>query len=140
MSLWKRGRQYWADFAVGGKRYRKRLGTTNLRVAKLRERELLEDAGAGALNNHERGPKRLSEAIDAYVSAKRMHCSPRTIELEQERLSLVKKHFGDAPLAHDHCGGDCRIPTSAARRGHRKSHDQHGRGRVVARAQVLWAL
>ena len=98
MSLWKRGRQYWADFAVGGKRYRKRLGTTNLRVAKLRERELLEDAGAGALNDHERGPKRLSKAIDAYVSAKRMHCSPRTIELEQERLSLVKKHFGDAPL------------------------------------------
>ena len=42
MSLWKRGRQYWADFAVGGKRYRKGLGTTNLRVAKLRERELLE--------------------------------------------------------------------------------------------------
>ena len=99
MSLWKRGRQYWADFAVGGKRYRKRLGTANLRVAKLRERDLVEDAGAGGLNDHERGPKRLSEAIDAYLTGKRMHCSPRTIELEQERLSLVKKHFGDAPLA-----------------------------------------
>jgi hypothetical protein len=28
-----------------------------------------------------------------------MRCSPRTIELEEERLSLVKKHFGDVPLA-----------------------------------------
>jgi len=28
-----------------------------------------------------------------------MWCSPRTIELEEERLSLVKKHFGDVPLS-----------------------------------------
>ena len=37
MSLWKRGRQYWTDFTVAGRRYRKRLGTTNLRVATSRE-------------------------------------------------------------------------------------------------------
>src|SRR4051794_38050247 len=99
MSLWKRGRQYWADFTVDGKRFRKRLGTTNLRIAKLRERDLLEGAGRGSLADNEQGPKRLSTAIDAYFSGKRMHCSPRTIELEKERLSLVKKHFGDVPLA-----------------------------------------
>ena len=40
MSLWKRGRQYWTDFTVAGRRYRKRLGTTNLRMATRREREL----------------------------------------------------------------------------------------------------
>ena len=93
MSLWKRGRQYWTDFAVSGKRYRKRLGTTNLQVAKRRERELLEGAGRGALADNERGPKRLSAAIDAYLAAKRMRCSPRTLELEEERLSLVTRHF-----------------------------------------------
>ena len=32
-------------------------------------------------------------------TAKRIRCSPRTIELEEERLSLVKKHFGDVPLS-----------------------------------------
>ena len=37
MSLWKRGRQYWTDFTVNGRRYRKRLGTTNLRVATRRD-------------------------------------------------------------------------------------------------------
>ena len=47
----------------------------------------------------EQGPKRLSDAIDAYLAAKRIRCSPRTIELEEERLSLVTKHFGDVPLS-----------------------------------------
>ena len=65
MSLWKRGRQYWTDFTVAGRRYRKRLGTTNLRVATRRERELIEEAGHGRLNDHEQGPHCLSVAIDA---------------------------------------------------------------------------
>jgi integrase len=99
MSLWKRGRQYWADFTVGGRRYRKRLGTSNLQVAKRQERRLIEDAGHGALAAHEQGPKRLSSAVDAYLKAKRMRCSPRTLELEQERLVLVTRHFGDVPLS-----------------------------------------
>ena len=99
MSLWKRGRQYWTDFTVNGRRYRKRLGTTNLRVATRRERELIEEAGHGRLPVDEQGPKRLSEAIDAYLAAKRIRCSARTIELEEERLSIVKKHFGDVPLS-----------------------------------------
>src|SRR5438045_639980 len=99
MSLWKRGRQYWTDFTVAGQRYRKRLGTSNLQTAKRRERDLVEGAGRGLLSANEQGPKRLSEAIEAYLAAKRMRCSPRTIELEEERLSLVKKHFGDLPLS-----------------------------------------
>ena len=88
MSLWKRGRQYWTDFTVAGRRYRKRLGTTNLRTATRRERELVEEAGHGRLAADEQGPKRLSDATDAYLAAKRIRCSPRTIELEEERLTL----------------------------------------------------
>jgi len=57
MSLWKRGRQYWTDFTVAGRRYRKRLDTTNLRTATRRERELVEEAGHGRLSADERGPK-----------------------------------------------------------------------------------
>jgi integrase len=99
MSLWKRGRQYWTDFTVNGRRYRKRLGTTNLRVATRREREVIEEARYGRLPLDEQGLKRLSEAIDAYLTAKHIRCSARTIELEEERLSIVKKHFGDLPLS-----------------------------------------
>ena len=113
MSLWKRGHQYWTDFMVGGKRYRKRLGTTNLQVAKRRERELLEAAGHGALASNEQGPKRLSEAIDAYIAAKRMRCSPRTLEFEQERLVFIKRHFGDIPLAAITMDGPSEAVSSA---------------------------
>jgi integrase len=99
MSLWKRGRQYWTDFTVGGQRYRKRLRTTNLRVATRRERELIEEAGHGRLPADEQGPKQLSDAINSYLAAKQIRCSLRIIELEEERLSIVKKHFGDVPLS-----------------------------------------
>ena len=54
MSLWKRGRQYWTDFTVAGQRYRKRLGTTNLRKAKNLERDLIESAGRGGASLDER--------------------------------------------------------------------------------------
>ena len=60
---------------------------------------MIEEAGHGRLSVDEQGPKRLSEAIDAYLVAKRIRCSVRTIELEEERLSIVKKHFGDVPLS-----------------------------------------
>jgi hypothetical protein len=72
---------------------------TNLRVATRREREMIEEAGHGRPPADEQGPKRLSEAIDAYLTAKRIRCSVRTVELEEERLSIVKKHFGDVPLS-----------------------------------------
>jgi integrase len=99
MSLWKRGHQYWADFTVAGRRYRKRLGTTNLQTAKQRERQAIEDAGQGTLTAREEGPRRLSTAIDAYLDAKRMRCSPRTLEFERERLVFITRHFGDMPIS-----------------------------------------
>ena len=98
MSLWKRGRQYWADFTVDGRRYRKRLDTTTLQVARQKERQLIEDAGHGAVATHEQGPKRLFGAVDVYIEGKRLHCSPRTIEFEEERLISLKRYFGDVPL------------------------------------------
>jgi hypothetical protein len=50
------------------------------------------------LSVDEQGPKRLTDAVDAYLTAKRIRCSARTIELEEERLSIVKKHFGEDVL------------------------------------------
>jgi hypothetical protein len=98
MSVWKRGRQYWTDFAVAGQQYRKRLGTTNLQLAKKRERDLIENSRPRIGHSQRTRTEAPSEAIESYLVAKRMRCSSRTIELEEERLSLVKKHFGDVPL------------------------------------------
>jgi hypothetical protein len=36
--------------------------------------------------------------VDAYIEGKRLHCSPRSIEFEDERLITLKRCFGDVPL------------------------------------------
>lgn len=97
MSLWKRGRKYWADFTVGGVRYRKPTGAVTLNAAKQRERELIEAATRGEISKR-RASERLFAAIEAYLADKRIRCSERTLELEKERLSIVKRHFGDVRL------------------------------------------
>jgi site-specific recombinase XerD len=37
-------------------------------------------------------------AIEAYLVHKKIRCSERTLELEEERISIVKRHFGDVTL------------------------------------------
>ena len=123
MSLWKRGRQYWADFTVDGRRYRKRLGTTHLQTARQKERQLIEDAGLGAVTTHAKGPKRLFEAVDAYIDSKRLHCSPRTIEFEEERLITLKRYFGDVPLT--------AITAKAIAEYQRTRHDKGAANRTI---------
>jgi integrase len=99
MSLWKRGGRYWADFMVDGVRFRKALKTSDRNIAIQRERETIEIARYGRLGARETGPRNLFAAIDAYLDAKRMRCSARTLELESERLSVLKRHFGDLRVA-----------------------------------------
>jgi integrase len=99
VTLWKRGGRYWTDFTVDGVRYRKPLRTSARNVATQREREMIDIARHGKLGAREQSPRTLFKAIDAYFDGKKLRCSARTIELEQERLSLVKKHFGDVRLS-----------------------------------------
>lgn len=98
MTIYKRtGGWYWTDFSTDGVRYRKPLKTTDWREAKKKERELIEAARDGHLETCA-GPKFLFEAVEKYLAAKAFKCSPRTVELEGERLSIVKKHFGNIKL------------------------------------------
>ena len=60
---------------------------------------MIDLARHGKLGAREQGPRTLFKAINAYFEGKRLRCSARTIELEEERLSLVKKHFGDVRLS-----------------------------------------
>ena len=99
MSIYKRGKGiYWTDFTVDGQRHRKSLETTNWQAALKLERLMIEKARKGQLAREAEGPKRLHDAINAYLHHKVMRCSPRTLELEKERLAIVKKHFGDVKL------------------------------------------
>ena len=96
--IYKRGSNYWTDFAVDGVRYRKPLKTKNWQEAKGKERDEIELARSGRLDAKQDGPKKLFPAIEAYLTHKKIRCSPRTLELEEERLSIVKQHVGDVTL------------------------------------------
>jgi integrase len=104
MSIYRRAEWYWTDFCVDGQRYRRPLQDehgrriTNWQEAKRREREMIETARNGQLHT-QAAPKRLFEAIKVYLAQKAVACAGRTVELESERLSLVKQHFGDAKLS-----------------------------------------
>jgi integrase len=99
MALYRRGKRWWTHFYVGGKRHREPTGKTNKNKAKQVEHDLVEAAKEGSLLIRRSKPKRLFAAIDAYHADKKMRCSERTLELERERLSIVKSHFGDVRLA-----------------------------------------
>src|SRR5437868_10543513 len=98
MAIYQRGRHWWADFRVNGERYRQPTGTTNRNAAKKVEHDLIEAAKQGHLVVRQEQPKRLEAAVQAYLADKKVRCAPRTVELEAERLSIVKRYFGDARL------------------------------------------
>jgi len=99
MSLYKRGKWYWTDFTIETQRFRKPLDTTDENEAKRRERKLQREAEEGTLKPDEKGPKRLFDAVDRYLSDRRSHLRPRTIKLYEERLKMVKSSWGDIRLS-----------------------------------------
>jgi integrase len=106
MALWKRGKRYWTRFSLNGTDYQKPLrpagsnrATTDWREAKDLEKVMISDAHAGKLEQRA-GPTRLFTAIDAFLDGKRATArKARTVEFLIERLSPIKKHFGDVPLS-----------------------------------------
>lgn len=96
--IYKRGSWYWTDFTENGRRFRRPLKTKNWQEARIEERQIIEKARAGRLADS-MVPKHLFKAVELYLNDKVVRCSPRTHELERERLSMVKKFFGDAKIA-----------------------------------------
>jgi hypothetical protein len=96
--IYKRRGWYWTDFTENGRRYRRPLKTKNWQDARTEDRKVIEMARAGRLADLN-APKRLFEAAERYLEDKAVRCSPRTHELETERLSMVKKFFGDERIA-----------------------------------------
>ena len=116
--IYKRGKHYWTDFSVDGTRYRKPLRTTSWQEAKENERDEIQLARSGQLDAKQDGPKKLFAAIDAYLTHKKIRCSERTLELEQEieplltemlvawlagndedLLNLIQQQSGDSELS-----------------------------------------
>ena len=98
MALYKRGKQYWTAFSINKVAYRKPLNTSNRSKALELQREMIQLADEGRVSAKKTGPRDLDEAIKAYFEDKRIRVSARTIDLENERLSIVKKHFENPKL------------------------------------------
>lgn len=96
--IYKRGRWYWTDFTENGRRRRLPLKTKNWQKSRTEERKLIEMARAGKLADST-APKQLFEAAQRYLDDKAVRCSPRTHELETERMSMIKKFFGDIRIS-----------------------------------------
>jgi integrase len=101
MSLWKRGKTWWADVTVNGTRYRESLKTEDKREARNLEKELVGRIQAGKVTTaagkaFARIP--FKQAADLYLSERERRVSERTIQFEKERLAPLRKHFSDKPV------------------------------------------
>jgi integrase len=96
--IYKRVDWYWTYFTENGMRYRRALKTKDFQKARTEKRNVIEMARAGKLADSA-APKQLFEAAQRYLDDKAVRCSPRTHELETERLIMVKRFFGDTRIS-----------------------------------------
>ena len=138
MSLWKRGRQYWADFTVAGRAVPKaprhdqpagrQAAGTEAHRRRWARRARGTRAGTEAAVGRGRRPTSRPSGCDAHrgpLSWRRNGSSSSRATSATCRLSAITaKTIAD-------------FQRDASRGRHREPHDQHGRRRAVARAQVV---
>jgi integrase len=102
MTIYKRGKTWWADFSVNGQRFRESLGTTDWRDAQAREKELIVQASQGKIAQSSQKFARLpfSQAADRYIADRLSHLSASSITTERERLKPLRDYFAAVTLIH----------------------------------------
>ena len=101
-TLWKRGRQYWMDTVVGGRRYRKPLLTTDWREAKDREKQHLAELARRPADPARRG--RSYGALDVTKGDRGVRqgaarqVSPRMVAYWTENAKPLGEFFGTTTL------------------------------------------
>jgi len=99
MTIYKRGGCWWADFSLGGKRYRIPLKTSDRREAVRREKvRIAEGQNSGGLVASNVAKLAVSEAADLYVGRRKSEVSSSTMRLEHDALKQVRRHLGTALL------------------------------------------
>src|SRR5437773_2084286 len=111
MGLWKRGKWYWADFAVNGTRYRIPLKDKGKRIPVLAEdhrkyqetyekairaeERAKERAEQGELSLSSRNFARMgfTEASERYLSTRRLELKPSSQAKERQLLVKLREYF-----------------------------------------------
>jgi len=111
MSLWKRGKWYWADFSVNGLRYRVPLKDTKGRRIPADEahREMAARAEERAIDKAEReqlAPQRersarlpLAQAAEEYLASRRLELAASSLVKETDLAARLKDYFTDTRLS-----------------------------------------
>src|SRR5580765_2545628 len=99
--VYKRGMNWHMDSTVNGVRYREALNTTDRREAvaleKKRVGEIQQGKGASK-TGREFARMPFTAAADVFLEERKPHVADRTLQLERNLLSPLRKFFGGRPL------------------------------------------
>src|SRR5262245_50960646 len=99
--LYKRQDTWHMDVTINGLRYRESLKTSDKReAATLENRRIAEiQQGQGASKSGRQFARMpFNEAAQEYIDTRKPHVSPRTHQLDTERMKPLKKYFEKPPL------------------------------------------
>jgi len=111
MSLWTRGKWFWADFSVNGLRYRVPLKDSRGRkipaddghreMAARSEERAMEKAERGQLAPQKERSARLplSQAADEYLASRKLELAASSMVKETDLAARLKDHFKDTRLS-----------------------------------------
>lgn len=99
MTIYKRGKTYWMDISVDGRRFRLPLRTTDRREAQRLEKLRISQAqNGGGLLPGKVAKLTITEAAELYLARRESEVSTSTIRLERDALKQVKRHLGDTHI------------------------------------------
>jgi len=111
MSLWARGKWYWADFSVNGLRYRVPLRDSRGRkipvddahreMAARSEERAMEKAERGQLTPQKERSARLpfAQAADDYLASRKLELAASSLVKESDLSAPLKDYFGNKRLS-----------------------------------------
>jgi len=110
VSLYKRGSVYWTRFRINGQRFRKSLGTPDLKKAKNEEARLIAEAGKGKVraskdpferlpfHREDSDPEQLG-ALEIFLSDHKLNLAPSTAKNEKHHAKALAEFFGDTRVS-----------------------------------------
>ena len=140
--VYQRGKVWWFEFVVAGRRYRETTRTTNRRLAETverkRRREVEEDING---IRRRKPPQPFTTAAEDYLARKKASWASKTFIIEKKNIEHLKSHLGRMLLTDvtdDDIGAyqQARLDSGAATK---TINNEVGTLRAILRRHRLWA-
>ena len=140
--LYRRGRIFWFEFTVGGRRYRETTRTVNRPLAASVERKRRREIEENINGIRPRVlPPLFWEAAEDYLTRKKPSWAPKIYVIETTNLEHLKPHFARM-LVTDITDRDIAAYQQArqdANAAHKTINNEVGTARAILRRHRLWA-